>query len=91
MTKYIDADLLRKNIDNWKTAMTDVVGEYSDGVRFALEHFTFVLESLQQELDVMDLSFKGGTYRINGVEKHFNAETAKVAILEINEKRNDTK
>ena len=47
--KYIDADLLRKNIDNWKEAMADAVGEYSDGVRFALEHFTFVLDSLQQE------------------------------------------
>ena len=53
--KYIDADLLRKNIDNWKTAMTDAVGEYSDGVRFALEHFTFVLDSLQQEQLEVDL------------------------------------
>lgn len=49
MSKYIDADLLRKDIDNWKVAMTDAVGEYSDGVRFALEHFTFILDSLQQE------------------------------------------
>ena len=49
MSKYIDADLLRKDIDNWKEAMADAVGEYSDGVRFALEHFTFVLDSLQQE------------------------------------------
>lgn len=47
--KYIDADLLRKDIDNWKEAMADAVGEYSDGVRFALEHFTFILDSLQQE------------------------------------------
>lgn len=47
--KYIDIDLLRKDIDNWKEAMADAVGEYSDGVRFALEHFTFVLDSLQQE------------------------------------------
>lgn len=47
--KYIDADLLRKDIDHWKEAMTDAVDEYSDGVRFALKHFTFVLDSLQQE------------------------------------------
>ena len=49
--KYIDGDLLRKDIDNWKEAMTDAVGEYSDGVRFALEHFTFVLDSLSEEPD----------------------------------------
>ena len=53
--KYIDADLLRKDIDNWKEAMADAVGEYSDGVRFALEHFTFVLDSLQQEQPEVDL------------------------------------
>ncbi len=53
--KYIDADLLRKEIDNWKEAMADAVGEYSDGVRFALEHFTFVLDSLQQEQTEVDL------------------------------------
>ena len=53
--KYIDAVLLRKDIDNWKKAMADAVGEYSDGVRFALEHFTFILDSLQQEQpDIID-------------------------------------
>ena len=55
MGKYIDADLLRKDIDNWKEAMAEAVGEYSDGVRFALEHFTFVLDSLQQEQQEVDL------------------------------------
>lgn len=55
MSKYIDADLLRKDIDNWKKAMADAVGEYSDGVRFALKHFTFVLESLQHEQQEVDL------------------------------------
>lgn len=49
MSKYIDADLLKKDINRWKEAMADAVGEYSDGVRFALGHFTFVLDSLQQE------------------------------------------
>lgn len=47
--KYIDADLLRKDIDNWNEAMIDAVGEYSDGIRFALKHFTFMIDSLQQE------------------------------------------
>ena len=58
-TKYIDADLLRKDIDNWKKAMADAVGEYSDGVRFALEHFTFVLDSLQQEYPKMNIPSSG--------------------------------
>lgn len=53
--KYIDADLLWKEIDKWVEAMADAVGEYSDGVRFALEHFTFVLDSLQQEQQEVDL------------------------------------
>lgn len=53
--KYIDADLLRKEIDKWVEAMADAVGDYSDGVRFALEHFTFVLDSLQQEQPRVDL------------------------------------
>ena len=60
--KYIDADLLRKDIDNWKEAMADAVGEYSDGVRFALEHFTFVLDSLQQEQPEVDLEKKIDDY-----------------------------
>lgn len=58
MVKYIDADLLRKEIENCKEAMSDAVGEYSDGVRFALEHFTFVLDSIQQEQPEVDLVAK---------------------------------
>lgn len=54
MSKYVNADLLRKDIDNWKEAMADAVGEYSDGVRFALTHFTFVFDSLQQEQPEVD-------------------------------------
>ena len=54
--KYIDADLLRMDIDEWKEAMADAVGEYSDGVRFALEHFTFLITHYsrqeQQEVDL---------------------------------------
>lgn len=60
------------------------------GQTFCINTLEWVLkqiDSLQQELEVMDLSFKGGTYRINGVEKKFNAGTAKVAILEINGKK----
>lgn len=78
--KYIDAELLRKDIDNWKEAMADAVGEYSDGVRFALEHFTFVLDSFQQEqpeTPVIEVtarcvyeSWMGGT--MNDVRRHMN-------------------
>lgn len=50
MSKYIDADLLRKEINKWTDAMSDnIEDDYSDGVRFALNHFVFILESLQQE------------------------------------------
>ena len=55
MGKYIDADLLRKEIENCKEVMSDAVGEYSDGVRFALEHFTFVLDSIQQDKESVEL------------------------------------
>lgn len=47
--KYIDADLLQKDIDELKNAMTDVVGKYADGFRFALEHFTFLIAHYSQQ------------------------------------------
>lgn len=80
MVKYIDVELLRKDINNLKTAMTDAVGEYSDGVRFALEHFTFVLDSLQQEqpkvnldeeIDMMDDSVPCRKEDIEYIARHF--------------------
>ena len=49
--KYIDAELIQKKIDKWVEVMADAEGDYSDGVRFMLEHFTFLLDSLQQEQD----------------------------------------
>lgn len=71
MGKYIDADLLRKEIDNWKEAMVDAVGEYSDGVRFALEHFTFVLDSLQQEQPEVDFKIEERKWIHNAVDNVF--------------------
>ena len=54
MNKYIDADLLRKEIDKWTGAMSDKIeDDYSDGIRFALNHFVFVLDSLQQEQPIL--------------------------------------
>lgn len=47
--KYIDADRLNADLDKWVEAMADAEGDYSDGVRFAIQHFIFLLASLQQE------------------------------------------
>lgn len=47
--KYIEADLLWKEMDKLANAMSDAISDYSDGVRFALNHFVFVIDSLQQE------------------------------------------
>lgn len=46
---YIDADRLNADLDKWVEAMADAEGDYSDGVRFAIQHFIFLLASLQQE------------------------------------------
>lgn len=62
MTKHIDADLLRKDIESWAEAISDNVGDFSDGVRFALRHFTFLLDSLQQEQPKVDLEKDVRTY-----------------------------
>lgn len=100
MAKYIDADRLRKELDKRLKNVRDYMNgagmtykgpKYfkAQGKESAYDALLNIIDSLQQELEVMGLSFKGGTYRINGVEKHFHDGTAKVAILEIKEKRND--
>ena len=53
--KYIDADLLRKEIDKWEEAIEDDNSNYSNRMRFTLRHFTFLLDSLQQEQSDVDL------------------------------------
>lgn len=97
MAKYIDAELLRQEIERLKEEYNKQISAgliseslVSMGKVEALNKVLAFIDSLQQELVVMDCSFEGGTYRINGVEKPFNAGIAKVAILEIKEKRNDT-
>lgn len=49
MKKYIDADLLRKEIDKWEEAIEDDNSNYSNGMRFTLRHIIFLLDSFQQE------------------------------------------
>ena len=44
-----------------------------------------IIESLQEEREIVELSFKGGTYRVNGEEHAFKRGKAKVIILEINQ------
>lgn len=53
--KYINADRLNADLDKWVEAMADAEGDYSDGVRFAIQHFIFLLASLQQEQQEVDL------------------------------------
>ena len=53
--KYIDADRLNADLDKWVEAMADAEGDYSDGVRFAIQHFIFLIASLQQVQPEVDL------------------------------------
>ena len=55
MAKYINADRLNADLDKWVEVMADAEGDYSDGVRLAIQHFIFFLASLQQEQPEVDL------------------------------------
>ena len=55
MAKYIDVERLNAALDKWVEVMADAEGDYSDGVRFAIQHFIFLLASLQQEQPEVDL------------------------------------
>lgn len=101
MAKYIDAERLKcgleKRLKNVRDYMNGAGMKYkgpeyykAQGKESVYDAILNIIDSIQQELVVMDCSFEGGTYRINGVEKPFNAGTENVAILEIKEKRNDT-
>ena len=58
MAKYIDADRLKADLDKWVETMAGAEGDYSDGVRFAIQHFIFLLASLQQEQPDVDLEVR---------------------------------
>ena len=51
----------------------------------AISAFERIKQLPQQEYEIVELSFEGGTYRVNGEEHPFNGGRAKVAILEINQ------
>ena len=44
-----------------------------------------IITSLQQEHEIVELSFKGGTYRVNCEENTFKGGKAKIIILEVNQ------
>ena len=81
--KYIDADLLRKDIDTWEKAVADDIGEYSDGVRFILRHLTFLLDSLQQEQQEVDLEKEITRFLSNATKMNKGEWRGKYAISEI--------
>lgn len=63
--KYIDADLLQKDIDELKKETADCVGKYADGFRFALEHFTFLIDHYnRQEQQEVNLEEEIEEYRM---------------------------
>lgn len=89
--KYIDAEKLKSLLDaKYKDFMekskiegyTTLQYQYmADGIDIA-EQF---IDSLQQENEIVEFTFKGGTYRVNGEEHAFKGGKAKVIILEINQ------
>ena len=91
MKKYIDAEKLKKTIDNYqegaKCALNPIDGDadYYKGKIDACKDLQGFITSLQQENEIIELSFKGGTYKVNGEEKSFKGGKAKVIILEINQ------
>lgn len=93
MTKYIDAEKLIVEIQQLqKTNKTETahISEYVQGgiygFNIATETIIELIRSFQQEFEVEEFSFKGGTATINGVEHPFKSGKAKVIILDITEK-----
>lgn len=56
-----------------------------EGVISAYDSILSFINSRQQECEIVELSFKGGTYRVNGEEHSFKGGKAKVIILEVNQ------
>lgn len=87
MSKYIDADKLFAEIDRRKV----ILDKYKDSFETAacckqeLEWMKDFISSLQEESEIVEFSFKGGTYRVNGEEHALKGGKAKVIILEINQ------
>jgi hypothetical protein len=81
--KYIDADKLIAQIDNLESF--SCISEEQDGFYSAISRINDIIASLQQENEIVEFTFKGGTYRVNGEEHAFKGGKAKVIILEVNQ------
>lgn len=85
MGKYIDAEKLKAEIER-RMDENCKLGEKAECFSHrAVEDndVLAIIESLQQEGEIVEFSFKGGTYRVNGDEREFKGGKAKVIILEI--------
>jgi len=86
--KYIDADKLLSEINaRIERCEKDEEDGYPDTTssEATLKSVRTFITSLQQEHEIVEFSFKGGTYRENGEEHAFKGGRAKVIILEINQ------
>lgn len=77
--KYINTEKLIAEIERLK----DIYPSWQ--VKSAMDDLRIFITSLWQEHEIVELSFKGGTYRVNGEEHPFKGGKAKVIILEINQ------
>ena len=77
--KYIPTDKLIAEIKQLKDKYP------SWQLKLAMDDLRNVINSLQQEREIVEFSFKGGTYRVNGEDHTFKGGKAKVIILEINQ------
>lgn len=83
--KYIDADRMKVLLSDLKENHKYYNGDFHDGVVFTVDEIEEVIDSIQQEFEVYEFSFQGGTATINGVEHSFKPGKAKVIILDITE------
>ena len=93
--KYIDSEKLiaeiERRISICEKQRTDAIEvecyNLADDASARMGELRDILEiitSLQQEHEIIEFSFKGGTDKINGEEKPFKGGKAKIIILEIN-------
>ena len=88
--KYIDSEKLIAELTKMQFELNATYRKpQSDNMVRAIsleyDDILSLVDSLQQECEILEFSFKGGTYRVNGEEHAFNGGKAKVIILEINQ------
>lgn len=83
--KYIDADRLMAEIRKLRGEKPFCDDSSLLAYLHGLSKIENFIDSLQQENEIVEFNFKGGTYRVNGEEHAFKGGKAKVIILEINQ------